>query len=218
MVVTLRLKAQPPQKRLFQLETLKTVRQGRLEERLVADWEGGYGTVRATLCALSFRSLVRPFSAEKVVRIAFHNDRCARGSSFVPVQTLLFHRVGLSARFRPVGGGGCCGRASYGSTVRRKLPGASSFPPERKMKRTNEKCSPSSHPGAALVRLPFRERERGGQLRSKRCPKPTPIESDSGKSAGRGRLQTRCRVKSEFCLSFPRATVGKQLRHRRIEC
>lgn len=91
MVVTLRLKARPPQKRLFQLETLKTVRQGRPEERLVADWEGGYGTVRASLWALPFRSLVRPFSAEKVVHIAFHNDRCARGSSFVPVQTLLFH-------------------------------------------------------------------------------------------------------------------------------
>lgn len=94
MVATLRLRALQKglleQAAMFNFFSSRILRQfdegGPKNARLQA---GKKDTARCALLSgrsIPFRSLVRPFSVEKVAQIAFRDDRCAGGSSFVPVR------------------------------------------------------------------------------------------------------------------------------------
>lgn len=152
--------------------------------------------MRSSLSALSSFPIVGPslFSAEKVVQIAFRDDRCAWGFFFRAYSCLLISTEYAS----PPASGPSARRRRWlwkGQSIAVELDYTHVHTHGRKRKllvfllrarkrNTNNKnrhSSPSGRIAAALVRPPSRERERREQ--PKRRPKPTPIAvaSDSGK-------------------------------------
>lgn len=150
--------------------------------------------MRSSLSALSSFPIVGPslFSAEKVVQIAFHDDRCAWGFFFRAYNCLLLSTEYASP---PASGPSARRRRWKGQSIAVELDYTHVHTHGRKRKllvfllrarirnanNKNRHSSPSGRIAAALVRPPSRERERREQ--PKRRPKPTPIAvaSDSGK-------------------------------------
>lgn len=148
--------------------------------------------MRSSLSALSSFPIVGPslFSAEKVVQIAFRDDRCAWGFFFRAYSCLLLSTEyasppasGPSARRWLWKGQSIAVELDYTHVHthgrKRKLLVFLLRARKRNTNNKNRHSSPSGRIAAALVRPPSRERERREQ--PKRRPKPIAVASDSGK-------------------------------------